>query len=62
MNGYLLNKEIIFFNPGISGVIFTHAAKSLITMEQLIKAQECLVRETLKPVIYIEDRRAYPRK
>lgn len=62
MKGYLLNKNLIFFNPDISGIVFIHPAKQHITVEQLLSAQECLVQETHNPVIYIEDRRSKTRR
>jgi len=62
MEGYLLNKNLIFYNPGNPGVIFTHPAKKYISVEQLIKAQACLVQKTMNPVIYVEDRRAEARQ
>lgn len=57
MHGYLPKKEIVFFNPGKEGVIFTHAANHYITAKQLLHAQEYFVKKTGNPVIYIEDRR-----
>ncbi|MDM8536460.1 hypothetical protein QUF70_06900 [Desulfobacterales bacterium HSG17] len=62
MIGYLPNKDLIFFNPSNSGVVFTHPAKRYITVEQLLKTQECLVQKTTSPVIYIEDRRVNARR
>lgn len=62
MNGYLPKKELVFFNPGTPGVIFTLAANHYITAMQLLKAQECLVMETGLPVVYIEDRRKKARR
>lgn len=62
MEGYLPNKNLIFFNPGNSGEIFVHPAKQYITVAQLLKAQEFLVQKTTSPVIYIEDRRTKPRQ
>ena len=61
MEGYLPDRDLIFFNPGNSGTVFIHPAKCYITVEQLLKAQECLVRKTTNPVVYIEDRRRKPR-
>ncbi|MBU1344280.1 MAG: hypothetical protein KKE44_08540 [Proteobacteria bacterium] len=61
MNGYLPNKNLVFFNPGIPGVVFTHAANYYITVEQLLRIQERLVQKTANPVIYIEDHRAKKR-
>lgn len=61
MNGYLPKKNMIFFNPGRPGVVFTHAANYYITVKQILREQERLVIETSHPVIYIEDRRAKKR-
>ena len=62
MEGYLPNKDLIFFNPGNSGIVFIHPAKHYITVEQLLKIQECLVQKTANPIVYIEDRRVKPRR
>ncbi|MCD4675783.1 MAG: hypothetical protein K8S18_07260 [Desulfobacula sp.] len=61
MEGYLPKKNLIFFNPGKSGILLTHSAEHYITIEQLLKAQEFLVGNTSDSVIYIEDRRSNPR-
>jgi len=61
MNGYLPEKELIFFNPGKPGVVYTHSAHGYITVEQLLHVQEYLVMETAHPVVYIEDRRTVKR-
>jgi|GEM_PF-3334784 len=57
MEGYLSNKELIFFNPGITGIVFTHPANQYITVTQLLHVQEHFVGTASNPVIYIEDRR-----
>ncbi len=62
MEGYLPDKDLIFFNPGNSGIIFIHPAKHYITVAQLLEVQECLVQKTINPVIYIENRRVKPRR
>lgn len=62
MDGYSLNKNLIFFNPGNPGAIFIYPANHHITVKQLLKTQEYLVHETNNPVVYIEDRRAKPRQ
>ncbi len=62
MDEYLLNKNLIFFNPGISGMVFVHPAKQPIGVRQLLEMQECFVQKTANPVIYIEDRRAKTRQ
>ncbi len=62
MDGYLFNKDLIFFNPGIPGPLFVYPANRYITVQQLLKAQEYLVRETKTSVIYIKDRRTRSRQ
>ena len=62
MEGYLPNKDLIFFNPGNSGIVFIHPAKHYITVRQLLEVQECLVQRTTNPIVYIEDRRLKPRR
>ena len=57
MEGYLPNRNLIFFSPGCSGAVFIHPAKCYLTLEQLIDAQEFLTQETKSSVVYIEDRR-----
>ena len=61
MDGYLSEKEILFFNPGKTGTVFGHAANTFITMRELINIQAHLVQMTKQPVIYIEDRRSEKR-
>ncbi|MCP4551377.1 MAG: hypothetical protein GY834_04910 [Bacteroidetes bacterium] len=61
MDGYSLNKDLIFYNPGNSGAIFTYPANHHITVKQLLHSQEFLVHETNNTIVYIEDRRAKPR-
>ncbi len=62
MEGYLPNKDLIFFIPGNPGIVFIHPAKHYITVEQLLRTQECLVQKTTNPIVYIEDRRVKPRR
>ena len=62
MEGYLSDKDLIFFNPGNSGIVFIHPAKHYISVEQLLKAQECLVQKNNNPIFYIEDRRVKSRR
>ena len=57
MNGYLPQKALIFFNPGKPGIVFTHTAKTYISVEQLINVQEYFVKMTEHSIVYIEDRR-----
>lgn len=62
MEGYLPNKDLIFFAPGYPGAVYIHPAKYYITMEQLLDAQEFLTQETNNPVVFIEDRRIIHRR
>lgn len=57
MNGYLPQTALIFFNPGKPGIVFTHTAKTYISVEQLLHVQEYFVKMTEHSVVYIEDRR-----
>lgn len=61
MEGYLPTRNLVFFNPGNPGIIYTHPAQCPITIPQLLTTQECLVQRTGNAVVYIEDRRATPR-
>ncbi|WP_300463867.1 hypothetical protein [Desulfobacula sp.] len=62
MKGYLPTKNLIFFNPGKSGMVLIHPANHYISVERLLKTQESLVQKTDHPVVYIEDRRGKPRQ
>lgn len=62
MNGYLPKNEIVFFNPGKTGILFVHKANTVITARTLLNKQEQLVQMTNEPVIYIEDRRIKKRE
>jgi hypothetical protein len=62
MEGYLPNKDLIFFNPGVPGIIYIHPAKYYITAVQLYETQDGLAQETENPVVYMEDRRAKARR
>ena len=57
MEGYLPKRELIFFNPGKTGIVFTHSENQFITVTQLLNLQEHFVVTTDNPVIYIENRR-----
>ncbi len=62
MFGYLPQKQVVFYNPGKSGVICVIPAKHYVTAKKLLETQELLVNETAKSVIYIEDRRKKSRR
>jgi len=57
MNGYLAKRELIFFNPGKSGVLLKLPPNNYMTASQLLDAQEFLEKETSGHVFYIENRR-----
>lgn len=57
MNGYLPKRDLIFFNPGQPGIVFSHPAEHFITIPELIGAQEYFAQTTQKSIVYIEDRR-----
>ncbi|MCP3871886.1 MAG: hypothetical protein GY699_01870 [Desulfobacteraceae bacterium] len=62
MLGYLPKKELIFFTPGKSGLVFARPANHYISIEQLLKVQERLVLKMKNSVVYIEDRREKQRQ
>ena len=53
----LLKKDLIFFIPKISGVIFVHPANRFISVKQLLQTQERLVKKNINDVVYVENRR-----
>ena len=57
MNGIILKKDLIFFNPGKPGAAFVHVKKRYINPEMLIKTQKFLMKETKRPVVYTKERR-----
>ncbi len=61
MEGRLLEKDMIFYNPGIKGVAFTYAASHYVTPEMLQQTTEHLEYETENPIRYIEERRTESR-
>jgi len=61
MEGRMLEKDMIFYNPGTKGVAFTYAANHYVTSELVQQTIEHLEYETEKPIAYVEERRAKPR-
>lgn len=61
MENKILEKNLIFYNPGMSGAVFTLASKNYITPELLKQTKEHLEYETELPVNYTEERRGEPR-
>lgn len=61
MENLLLEKNMIFYNPGIKGTVFTLAANTYVNQEMLDQTVENLEYETEYPIEYVEERRAKPR-
>jgi len=61
MEDKMLEKNLIFYNPGMKGTVFTLASRNYITPELLKQTKEHLEYETEYPVSYTEERRAAPR-
>ena len=61
MEGRLLEKDMIFYNPGTKGAAFTFAANHYITPQLLEDTIEHLEYETEKTIRYVEERRSKPR-
>ena len=61
MTARKLDKDLVFFNPGMPGAIFTYKAGCSVDFNMLDGAVEHLESETENTVVFIEDRRAQPR-
>ena len=61
MEGRIIEKDMIFYNPGIKGTAFTYAANHYVTPELLQETMEHLEYETERPIKYVEERRAKSR-
>ena len=61
MEPHKLEKDLVFFNPGESGAIFTYKAGNLISDEILEDTIDHLEFDTEDEVGWIEERRAEPR-
>lgn len=61
MEGRMLEKDMIFYNPGKEGAAFVYAAKHYVTPEILQQTVEHLEYETDAPIKYVEERRSKPR-
>ena len=57
----MLDKNLIFYNPGIKGTVFTLAAKTFVNPDLIKETKEYLEYETENSILYIEERRAKPR-
>ena len=61
MENRLLDKNLIFYNPGIKGTVFTLAAETYVNSDLIKETKEHLEYETENPILYIEERRAKTR-
>jgi hypothetical protein len=61
MEGRLLERDMIFYNPGKKGTAFTFAAEHFVTQDLLQQTVDHLEYETEGPINYIEERRTEPR-
>jgi len=57
-----LGKDLIFFNPGQPGPVFTYKTGNIVNFDMLDSAVSVLEYETEDDVVYIEDRRKEPRE
>ena len=61
MEGRMLKKDMIFFNPGSKGTTFTYTANHYVTPDLLKQTVDHLEYETEGLIEYVEERRAEPR-
>ncbi|WDP92728.1 MAG: hypothetical protein HUN04_24600 [Desulfobacter sp.] len=61
MERKMLEKNLIFYNPGMKGAVFTLAAKNYVSPDLVHQTREYLEYETEYPVNYTIERRAEPR-
>jgi hypothetical protein len=61
MENRMLDKNLIFYTPGIKGTLFTLAAKTFVNPDLIKETKEYLEYETENLIQHIEERRAKPR-
>ncbi len=61
MERKLLEKDMIFYNPGHKGTAFTIQTGNFIDSKMLKETVGHLEYETEKTISYVEDRRSVPR-
>ena len=61
MEGRILERDMIFYNPGKKGTAFTYAASHYVTPELIRQTTKHLEYETENPIRYVEERRAKSR-
>lgn len=61
MENRMLEKNLIFYNPGVKGTVFTLAKKTYVNPDLIEETKQHLQYETDDTIRYIEERRAKPR-
>ena len=61
MEGRKLEKNMIFYNPGRPGAVFTFGASNFVTPELIQKTRDHLEYETENQIAFVEDRRSKER-
>lgn len=61
MKNRLLEKNLIFYNPGKKGTVFTLAEKTYVDPDLIKKTIENLEYETEDKILYVEERRTKQR-
>ena len=61
MRDIRLEKDLVFYNPGKSGAIFTYKAGNAVNRMLLKQAKQQLEEDTADKVKFVKDRRVGPR-
>ncbi len=61
MEAHKLEKNMVFYNPGQPGAVFTFAASNFVTPELVQKTRDHLEYETENQIAFVEDRRTKER-
>lgn len=61
MEGRKLEKNMVFYNPGQPGAVFTFAASNFVTPELIQQTRDHLEYETETQIAFVEDRRTKER-
>ncbi|MCP4119212.1 MAG: hypothetical protein GY737_28180 [Desulfobacteraceae bacterium] len=56
-----LDKNMIFYNPGRPGAVFTFAASNFVTPDLIQKTRDHLEYETESQIAFVEERRSKER-
>lgn len=61
METNIIEKDLIFYNPGQPGTAFTYSAGRHVNSEIITQAKEMLEYETENPIVCVEERREQAR-